>query len=342
MKEQNILSVDLGNGFIKATNGKEIINYVSSYIKSERTNVSDADIKELKVSLFNINSNSIYWGNEIQNPKYTSNTSDLTSSYSTMKNRYCMNEYYILLLATLTELHKVKSNEIILNLSLPTSDMTKDNFDKIKSYMIKEHITYKNGKKFNLNIIDINFYPQPFGSLLAVANGKTTEEKINEISENSFIVLDFGSGTTIIDVYIGGEIIKHKSLTIEKGQKNIYQNILNNINENSITISDIENSLKNKVNISIGNILVSYNDVFNIYQEELEIFLDSEIYAQLGHIHSNNERTKIILTGGGATSVLPNLKNTKLSEKLIIVENSQTASCLGMYEFATFIADNEG
>src|SRR5699024_10052685 len=120
---------------------------------------------------------------------------------------------------------------------MPSGDIQKSEFlEAFKSFLEGHHVVYRNNQEYVINVKELKIIEQPLGTLLNVFLNE--ELKIHKNLKNELVVVvDFGSGTTIIDVYQNMKLIGGK--TLSEGMINFHELIANTLSKTSKDVDSV-------------------------------------------------------------------------------------------------------
>lgn len=335
---------DIGNGFVKAKSKfGEIIAPSSFALESKVGDSSIGNIFNGNENLYNSFESSLddgvkyIWGEELRKAV---KPEDLIHTY-THENRYANKRFKLLsqfVLAELASQYKEDSIDVVLVTGLPSAEIKTEDDVKLKEFLKGKHLVKRNGVEKVINVIDVRILEQPLGTLLNMYLKENGEMHKNLLS-NTITVIDFGSGTTIIDTFKNMKRIEGQSETIYKGMNDIYRNIQQKVatryNIKSIDIVQIEEGIRNDFNL-----VISTRKQYPFEEEAKEAIRESldQIISNIDRIISNRDSIdEFVLTGGGAEVLGDVFRELFMEESLISSENSQIANMNGYNKFAEVI-----
>lgn len=336
-------AIDFGNGYVKAKSEKgefvfsSKIGFADDLGKSSLTNEFADD---LSISVFQRKDELEYvFGNDIEKAV---NTSDIISTDS-INNRYELDSFKRLVDFALAELASYE-NETNINVRLVTGMPSAEiemsaKYEAFKKYLQGNHLVTRNNVDFVINVKEVKIIEQPLGTLLNVyLNDKL---QVHQTFKNGLIVvIDFGSGTTIVDVFknmkrIGGR-------TLNSGMINFHKNIADILSKELSTNVDpifIEEGIRNKSYLAKFGSLS--HDFKNIFDKQVRKVLESVIQIYEREIGQETLVNDFIVTGGGGLIIGEQL--TKMKPNFKLVEDSQTSTVNGYYKLGEKLrkADNK-
>ena len=301
MSEIYVMALDFGNGFVK---GK--INDETFVVKSrigKKTN-SDSQLKgfvenKLDVSEFIINGNNdeiLLFGKDLD--KVTNNGKDTAST----NDRYNYQSFKDLVECSIGLLAREVPDEVVnvvIATGMPSNEIGTEKQKKFEKILNKNRLIEVDGISKTINVKGIKVIAQPMGTLLDLHmdNGKV----FKRFTEGKYSVLDFGSGTTIIDTYQNMKRVGEESFVINKGMIDFYKRIATHVQRKAggtpVTPRQIEEGLelmqcKASARETIDFREDFYNEQDNVTQEVL-----SKFETVVGNFNSID---RIVVTGGGA------------------------------------------
>lgn len=348
MAEKNIkkLVFDLGNGFVKAkTENGFIIAPSQIALESAVGGSSILDIMSQNTDSLNtyeskLDDGAVYiWG---ENLREIVSAEDLIHTY-THEKRYTNKRYKLLcefILAELAASYEEDNIEAIVVTGMPSSEIATDDNEKLKSFLMGTHVVKRNGVEKTIKVVEVRILEQPMGTLLneyLVDGGKMHKN----LQENTITLIDFGSGTTIVDTYRRMQRVDALSKTIYRGMNDIYKEIASKVaakfNLKSIDPIQVEEGVRNGFVLKVsGRVQHSFED---IAKEVIADTLEKTISDLDRSITVRDQIDEFIVTGGGAKVVGDEFKRLYNQEALKIVEDSQTANVNGYDKFASLLLE---
>lgn len=325
-------AIDFGNGYVKAKSEKGAFVFSSKLAHASRLGKSTLDFSDdLSIGRFNRKDEDVYvFGKDIENAVDPQHQISTNSS----NNRYELTAFKQLVDFALAELANYE-NESNINVRLvtgmPSSEITM-NKKKVafENYLKGSHLVVRNGVEYIINVKDLMIIEQPLGTLLNVyLNEKLMVHKT--FKNGMVVVIDFGSGTTIVDVYKNMKRISGR--TLNTGMIEFHSEIANHLSdETSIDIDPqfIEEGIKNKTFVAhIGNQSISFKKHFD---NEVRKKLDTIIQVYESQIGQEALVNDFVVTGGGALIIGEQLK--KIKPNFNIVDDPQQSTVNGYFKLA--------
>lgn len=210
----------------------------------------------------------------------------------------------------------------------------KNAFEK---YLMGNHLVTRNGIDHVINVKELKLIEQPLGTLLNVyLNDDLQVHK--DFVNGLVVVIDFGSGTTIIDIYSNMRRVGGK--TMPNGMIQFHKTIAEELSENlSIDVDRqyIENGIRNRSFVAeLGTQAFNFKEIFN---KHLEQKLESVIQAYEDEIDQEALVNDFILTGGGSLTLGEEI--TKMKSNFRVVEQPQTSTVNGYLKLAKSLGKDE-
>lgn len=327
-------AIDFGNGYVKAKSDKGEFIYSSKIARSSDLGYSSLDNEftdDLDVNHFQRKDEDEYnFGADIENS--FSNEQLITTNSN--NNRYTLESFKRLVdfsLAELTSYEEETNIEVRLVTGVPSNEVKmKSKYDAFKDYLKGTHVVMRNGTELVINVKEVQVIEQPLGTLLNVyLNDKLQVHKT--FKNGLIVVIDFGSGTTIIDIYknmkrVGGS-------TTNEGMIQFHESIAESLsNELSMNVHAqyIEQGIKNKTFIAeFGNQAINFKSHFdNAIRRKVE----NTIQEYEKEITEETLVNNFIVTGGGGLIIGDQFKKHK--PDFTIVENPQNSTVNGYFKLA--------
>lgn len=337
-------AIDFGNGYIKAKSDKA--EFVFS---SKIGNAYDLGTSSLDTVLTDERGGYEYHTYQRKDePEYVAGKDiekiidpDKLVTTNSNNNRYKLASFKRLIDFALTELASYedeKNIEIRLVSGLPSNEMKMDERKKaFEEYLLGNHLVKRDGVDYVINVKELKLIEQPLGTLLNVY--LNDDLKVHKTFKNGLVVVvDFGSGTTIIDVYknmrrIGGD-------TMTSGMIEFQQTIADRLSSKhsvSVNRQHIEDGIRdNSFTAKLG---VQTFDFKGIFREIVHHKLESVVQAYENVIAHEELVNDFILTGGGSLILGEELKKAKDNFRLI--DNPQTSTANGYLKLAKSLRKDE-
>src|SRR5699024_8610378 len=208
-------AVDFGNGYVKAKSNKASFVYSSKL--GHQSDLGTSSLNELEDTGL-----SIHVFNRKDEPSYVMGR-DLSEAIEPSKlintsgtsNRYSVKNFKRLIDFVLADLASYEDNESVdvrLVTGMPSHELSMPSKrDAFHNYLEGRHIAKKNGKEYVVNVVELKIIEQPMGTLLN--EFMNDQGKVHKaLTRGNVVVVDLGSGTTIIDNYknikrVGGEVM---------------------------------------------------------------------------------------------------------------------------------------
>lgn len=340
---------DLGNGYVKATNGKRTIVAPSMIARESSVGTSSllalTNQKEQGYETFESQLDDgvkYIWGEGIADavdpealiPTYTHN------------NRYMQKRFKLLCSFVLAELANDFSDEeltdIVLVTGLPSQEIGTEDERKLKTFLQQKHIVTCNGEQRMINVTDVRIVEQPMGTLLDVY--MNDEGKIHQdLLTQTITMLDFGAGTTIMDTFKNFKRLREKSETFYEGMNDLHRTIAKEL-EAKHNIKGLDPSYVDE-GFRRGNLIAEISErrkyaFEDIAKHVITDFVDKRL-SEIDRILTNRDSIdKFIVTGGGVMIVKDYFTEVFGETNILITLNSQLANLNGFYKLAKTVSNN--
>jgi plasmid segregation protein ParM len=322
---KKLFCADLGNGYTKLRTEKGLYVAPSAYIPRGKVNV---DIRgELIGDVYSVNGQEYVWGERIKERK--SHLGDLIAAYGTGTRRYTLKPFrtfaMIALAAMASQYEEYIVDDVVVVTGAPTADV-KAVKPVLKELFMGSHVVNKNGIEQIVKVVDVKVLEQPLGTIINQYMDDGFDFAAE--SEGTVTVVDFGTGTTLINTYNNLELLEKYSRTFPSGMGAIYNMIASK--QSNCAPELVERAIKgdNVLRISAHDVRPIGDDVSGAVDE----FVD-KLVADI-ELHVDNASTDVyLLTGGGAAIVGEAFMEAYGSPSMVIVEDSQTANINGYYKW---------
>ncbi|WP_332699212.1 hypothetical protein [Halalkalibacter lacteus] len=338
--------IDLGNGFVKAKSEKRTIVAPSSIAFYEDLGEGTLDDFSVERS-YNVFESTIHdevhyvWGTGI---KDAVNHNKLLPTY-THNNRYSNKRFKCLFQFVLAELasdFEEKSLDVLLVTSLPSNEIGSEDEKKLREFLKRTHSVKRNDKNYTINVEIVKVNEQPLGTLLNIHMNETYQIH-KDLQTKTIVVVDFGSGTTIVDTYKNMKRLPDSSITILEGQNDIYKEIANKIKK-KYSVKDLSYTyVEDGFRDGSYTAKISERAIYpfeNIAQLVIDRFCAS-IITRIDTTLTNRDAVDVFtLTGGGVNNVGDTFRE-ELNEDVIQMPDgdTQTASLEGNWKFAKALSE---
>ena len=332
--------IDFGNGYVKGKSekGNFIIPSIIAIDDSKSNEISSNFEQKYNIHTFKRkeDDNAYIFGKDI---KKAVNDSDLIHTNSS-NERYTLENFKRLVIFSLAELgsfEKEESIDVRLITGMPSEEVEinklKDSFLK---FLLGMHVVERDGKSIMIHVKEVKIIEQPLGTLFNhYLNEKSQIHK--DFKNGNIVVIDFGSGTTIIDQYFNMKRIG--GTTINSGMRKFLKGIakeLTTINQVKVNPIFVEEGIKDKTfTATFGQYSLPFKSIFD---KHVKRKIDSTIADYEDEIEDNTVNS-FIITGGGANVFSDHVKEYK--NNFIVVESPQTATVNGYYKLALSFAKNK-
>ena len=337
-KKLEVFAVDLGNGFVKAQSSKRMIlapsNLATLSAIGEEGLFADKKRGETYHIYRQANDDTDYvWGTEISNPNFIE-PNKLIETYKT-QDRYDQMYFSMLFEFVLAELASDfdESVDVVVVAGLPSSEVNTEYHDNLVKQLKGKHLVRRDDIDYVINVKAVNVMEQPLGTILDIyMEGNDLHP---DFEEDRIAIIDFGAGTTILDVFQRGKRLED-SQTFREGMKTIYNQVLREVQRKNaglkIARTEIEEAFKNdmKIHYSKRQIL----DISEEADKAITGFVNEMTNKIDAQLTDKNRIDVFILTGGGVNIV----KDRFISQfgvapsDIKTPENTQTAGVSGFFK----------
>lgn len=342
-------AIDLGNGYVKATNivkqenkkplvAPSILAFKKSLGTSSLGEFGQTGDKGYEVYESPLNGGVEYiWGSGITKAV---NPGNYLHTY-THNNRYAQQEFKLLCTFILSELAadftEEELQDVVLVTGLPSTEIGTESEKTYKNFLQQKHVVTRNGVQRVINVTDVRIVEQPVGTLLKVF---MTEDGLmnQDLLEGTISVIDFGAGTTILDTYKNFSRLDDMSETFYEGMNDLHSRIAKEL-EKVHNIKGLSPSYINE-GFQRGDLIADMSArkkyPFEEVAKRIIIEFVGERLTDINRVLKNRDSVdQFILTGGGV-SIVKEVFVEKFGESAVeIMENSQTANLDGYYNFAS-------
>lgn len=335
---------DLGNGYVKATNGKRTIVAPSMIARETAVGTSrllaltNQNEKGYETFESQLDDGVKYiWGQGIANavepealiPTYTHN------------NRYMQKRFKLLCTFILGELASDFTDEDLMDVvvvtALPSSEIGTGDEVNYKNFLEQKHVITRNGVQRMVNVNDVRIVEQPTGTLLNLfMNNEGLLDE--ELLTSTITVIDFGAGTTIMDTFKNFKRLREKSETFYEGMNDLHRIIAKEL-EAKHNIKGLDSSYIDE-GFRRGDMIANLSErkkyaFENIAKNVIMDFVDKRL-AEIDRTLTNRDSVdKFVITGGGVNIVKDYFSEVFGESNVIVASNSQLANLEGYYKLAS-------
>ena len=325
--------IDFGNGYVKAKSekGSFIIPSFIAVDELEDNVISASFEQKFDVHSFKrkTDDNAFIFGKDIA---LAVDTNKLLSTNSS-NERYTIESFKRMVVFALAELASHEDGETVdvrLVTGMPSEELQfskrRDNFEK---FLMGMHVVERAGVPLMINVKEVKIIEQPLGTLFDTY--LNDDSMIHtDFKNGNVVVIDFGSGTTIIDQY--HQMKRANGTTINRGMREFFKIIARDLSkkvEVPVNQIHVEEGIKNG----------SYEAVFGQYRLPfVEIFerrVKEKLDDTISHYEDDIEDSSVnafVITGGGANIFSDHIKKHK--KNFTVVNDPQTATSNGYYKLA--------
>ncbi|HLQ83914.1 MAG TPA: hypothetical protein VK121_08780 [Pseudogracilibacillus sp.] len=335
---------DLGNGYVKATNGKRTI--VAPSMIARETSVGTSSLLALTDQKNNgyetyesqLDDGVKYiWGEGIADavepealiPTYTHN------------NRYTQKRFKLLCTFILSELASDFTDEELMDVTivtaLPSAEIGTEDESNYKKFLEQKHVMTRNGQQRVINVTDVRIVEQPTGTLL---NLYMNDEGLidEELLTSTITVVDFGAGTTIMDTFKNFKRLSDKSETFYEGMNDLHRIIAKELeqkhNIKGLDPSYVDEGFRRNDLVAVVSERRKYS-FEDIAKHVIMDFIDKRL-SEIDRTLTNRDSVdKFVVTGGGVNIIKDYFTEVFGESNIVFAENSQTANLKGYYKLAS-------
>lgn len=325
--------IDFGNGYVKGKSEKgEFIIPSFLAIDELRDNVISSsfeqkhDIRSFKRKS---DANTFLFGKDILNAV---NADNLIPTNSTNK-RYKMPAFQRMVEFALSELASYEGQdtvEVRLVTGMPSEELQYATLKKdFQSFLEGMHTVERDGVPLMVNVKEVKIIEQPLGTLF---DTYLNEDSMihSDFKNGNVVVIDFGSGTTIIDQY--HQMRRANGVMVQRGMRDFFKNIaedLSNKGEVKVNQLYVEEGIKNgSYTAEFGQHRMPFQDIF---ERRVEEKIDDTISRYEDSIEESAV-SAFVITGGGANVFSEHIKSYK--KNFTVVGEPQTATANGYFKLA--------
>lgn len=325
--------IDFGNGYVKGKSEKgEFIIPSFLAIDSLRDNVISSSFEQKhEVHSFKrkADANSYLFGKDILDAV---NADRLISTNSTNK-RYKMTAFQRMVEFALAELASFEWEDTVdvrLVTGMPSEELQYETLkNDFLNFLEGMHTVERDGVSLMVNVKEVKIIEQPLGTLF---NTYLNEDSMihSDFKNGNVVVIDFGSGTTIIDQY--HQMRRSNGDMIHRGMRQFFKDVAEDLSsEGEVKVNQIhvEEGIKNgSYTAEFGQYRMPFQDIFERRVEE-------KIEDTISRYEDSIEESAVsafIITGGGANVFSDHIKNYK--KNFMVVEEPQTATANGYFKLA--------
>lgn len=327
------LGIDFGNGYVKGKSEKSSL-IIPSFIAldSLEDNVISSKFKQKKnVHTFKRkeDDNAFLFGKDIIESVANNKLIPTNSS----NERYSIPSFQRMVEFALTELSSYKKSETLdvrLITGMPSEELAFSNLAKTFEKFLKGmHVVERDGVSMMINVKDVKIIEQPLGTLFCIYLNEDSMIH-SDFKNGNIVVIDFGSGTTIIDQYY--QMKRINGTTINSGTREFFKGIAQELSKKHEVKVDpiyVEEAIKNKsFEASFGQYKLPFSEIFDkkVREKLDDTFSRYEDYIEESTVNA------FVITGGGANIFRNHIK--KYKNNFIVVKNPQTATAEGYYNLA--------
>lgn len=334
---------DLGNGYVKATNGKRTIIAPSKIARKSAVGTSSllsfTDHKDDDYETFESqldDGHEYIWGEGIANAV---EHNSLIPTY-THNDRYNQKRFKLLCQFILAELAsdftEDELTDVVLVTALPSSEIGTVDEQNYKNFLQQNHLIKRNDVQHIIKVNDVRIVEQPTGTLLNLY--MNDEGKINEDLLNSTItVIDFGAGTTIMDTFKNFKRLQEKSETFYEGMNDLHRSIAKEL-ESKHDIKGLDPAYVDE-GFTRGDLIAEISDRKKYAFEDIakNVIMDfiDKLLSDIDRTLTNRDSVdQFIITGGGVNIVKDYFFEVFGESNVKVALDSQLANLDGYYKFA--------
>jgi len=326
-------AVDFGNGYVKAKSEQKTLIYSSKM--GHESEMGSSSLSELEtnydVGIFQRKDEEKFvLGNdvgEVIEPSRLLSTSDLNNRYDNTLFKRLID----FVLVDLASYENEESIDVRLVTGMPSHELAmSEKRKKFHDYLLGRHIAVKDGKEYVVNVKELKIIEQPLGTLLN--EFMNDELKIHKtLKHGNIVVIDLGSGTTIIDYY--KNMKRNDGTVINEGMNHFLNHIAKQLTQKVETPIDDEHINRG---IRNGKYTAILAETAYPFKQQFELETTKKIQSIMSKYTSVVDQeslvNRFILTGGGANVIGQTFAQEK--DNFFKVENPQTAIVNGYFKLA--------
>ena len=317
----NRMGVAVGAGWVKATDGTQIVKARSLVLETEPTDFFGQNSKNWRIELMNssIGSGVYYLGDKLDN---------MTGTKS-LANGEKGNYYAVAALAAIAQLlphdqpHRVQVVEVVC--SIPTQGM-KEQLGTLKGH----HLVSINGVNVQVNITRVVAQPEGLGTCAQIAHLQAAKGAPSA----SFAVLDIGfANTTITGLDEENTLLGFHSTT--PGVAKLYETIAQRLNTNghAATVEEVRLGVETRNGPTFVLTGHGKTNFEAIYYAELERWFDARMSAIATGAQNILDRAQHTFIAGGGGQ-LPGVKRLAADRGYGVATDPQEKEVMGLYLLA--------
>lgn len=317
----NHMGIAVGAGWVKGTDGSQIVKSRSLVLEAEPTDFFGCNSKNWRIELLNssVGTGVFYVGDKV----------DSSAGTKSLANAEKGNFYSVLALGAIAQLlpndqpHRVHTVEVAC--SIPTQAM-KAQLTKLKGH----HLVNVNGHNVQINVTRVVAQPEGLGTCVAIANSQSAKGAPSA----SFATMDIGfANTTITGLDEENTLLGFHSTT--PGVAKLYETIAQRLNTNghAATVEEVRLGVETAGGPTFllkGHGTTGFED---IYYEELERWFNARLSAiQVGaQAILDKAQYKFVAGGGGQ---LPGVKELAAARSYGVCVDPQEKEVRGLWLLA--------
>lgn len=325
--------IDFGNGYVKGKSkkGDFIIPSFIAVDELEDNVISSSFEQEFDVHSFKrkTDDNAFIFGKDISKAVATNKLLSTNSS----NERYTIESFQRMVVFALAELASYEETETVdvrLVTGMPSEELQFSRLKKtFEDFLMGMHVVERDGVPLMINVKEVKIIEQPLGTLF---NTYLNDDSMihTDFKNGNVVVIDFGSGTTIIDQYY--QMKRANGTTINNGMREFFKGIAKDLS--------IKHEVKvNQIHVEEGIKNGTYEAVFGQYQLPFVEIFERKVKEKLDDTISNyedyiedNSVNAFVITGGGANIFSDHIKKHK--KNFTVVDDPQIATSNGYYKLA--------
>lgn len=338
-----VFAFDAGNGYVKAKSPRA--TYVALSMLAKERSLGDSSIASsiekqgYQTYQSPLDNNIPYvWGEDI---------TDIVSAYKllstyTYHDRYANKHFKLLIEFVLAELASDYDEDVVEEVTvvtgMPSREIKTPAENTLRHFLLGKHVVTRNGIEKTIHVNEVRILEQPLGTLLSLY--MTDDGQIHQDLETStFSIIDFGSGTTILDTFKNLKRLEDQSETYYRGMNALFTDILTRIRRHT-NITQVQEIHVEKGIYNNYTIDVSAREKIPFQCEAKEAIRDfvDQLMTQINStLTSRDHVDKFILTGGGSEIIGPRFTEVFNEEGLYVLENSQLSNVEGYFRLGSAI-----
>lgn len=339
---QKVIAFEAANSFVKVFSEGRSVVYPNTVTDASKESYQFGDDRN-ENTVYTINGQRFNVG---QTLRYSTSSSDSVS-------RYGSEQYYIESIIAISHfITDGSSVKVVTGIPSVHYDDKDEATRLIKDTLKGEHTIEVNGESITFRISEVLVTLQPLATFFYAAvdeNGNESTEMLERFEDSETLIIDIGWGTTDIAVCAGFGLNSY--FTVDTSMKWAYETIIERMKDKArkekrkltsarIKPLDVEKYARKNMIYKHANETYNFKDIY----EEVMAITAKKIVTEVNAIRGIDQYTTVLLTGGGAKALLPNLNDLlhdprtgDLFNNVYVMDGLQTANVKGYYVFAKYL-----